>query len=33
MFNLMQLGSGIKVDLIVRKDAEYRRVEFAAKTR
>src|SRR5579872_2060829 len=28
MFNLMHLGSAIKVDLIVRKDSEYRRVEF-----
>ena len=31
MFNLMHLGSGIKVDLIVRKDSEYRRVEFARR--
>jgi len=28
LFNLMHLESGIKVDLIVRKSAEYRRVEF-----
>ena len=31
MFNLMRLASGIKVDLIVRKDSEYRRVEFARR--
>lgn len=31
MFNLMHLVSGIKVDLIVRKDSEYRRVEFARR--
>src|SRR5271170_3695827 len=29
MFNLMHLGSAIKVDLIVRKNSEYRQVEFA----
>jgi hypothetical protein len=28
MFNLMHFASGIKVDLIVRKDAEYRKIEF-----
>jgi hypothetical protein len=28
MFNLMHFASGIKVDLIVRKDSEYRHVEF-----
>ena len=28
MFNLMHLETGIKVDLIVRKDSEYRRIEF-----
>jgi hypothetical protein len=28
MFNLMHFASGIKVDLIVRKDSEYRQVEF-----
>ena len=28
MFNLMHLESAIKVDLIVRKDSEYRHVEF-----
>jgi len=28
LFNLMHLGTGIKVDLIVRKDQEYRQVEF-----
>jgi hypothetical protein len=31
MFNLMHFASGIKVDLIVRKDAEYRQVEFARR--
>jgi hypothetical protein len=30
-FNLMHLKSGIKVDLIVRKAAEYRQVEFARR--
>jgi hypothetical protein len=28
LFNLMHLESGVKVDLIVRKSSEYRRVEF-----
>jgi hypothetical protein len=28
MFNLIHLQSGIKVDFIVRKDSEYRKVEF-----
>lgn len=31
MFNLMHLATGIKVDLIVRKDTEYRQVEFARR--
>jgi hypothetical protein len=31
MFNLMHFASGIKVDLIVRKDSEYRHVEFARR--
>ena len=31
MFNLMHLESGVKVDLIVRKSAEYRQVEFARR--
>ncbi len=31
MFNLMHLESGIKVDLIVRKSAEFRQVEFARR--
>lgn len=31
MFNLMHFASGIKVDLIVRKDMEYRQVEFARR--
>src|SRR5438046_1844998 len=29
LFNLMHLGTSIKVDLIVRKGSEYRQVEFA----
>lgn len=33
MFNLMHLASGIKVDLIVRKNTEYRKVEFGRRTR
>lgn len=28
MFNLMHLGSGVKVDMIVRKPSTYRRLEF-----
>ncbi len=31
LFNLMHLASGIKVDLIVRKESDYRRVEFARR--
>lgn len=31
LFNLMHLESGIKVDLIVRKDSEFRQVEFARR--
>jgi len=31
MFNLMHNATGIKVDLIVRKDSEYRQVEFARR--
>lgn len=31
MFNLMHLESAIKVDLIVRKDSEYRHTEFARR--
>ncbi len=31
MFNLMHNATGIKVDLIVRKRAEYRQVEFARR--
>jgi hypothetical protein len=31
MFNLMHLESGVKIDLIVRKSAEYRQVEFARR--
>lgn len=33
LFNLMHLDSGIKVDLIVRKSAEYRQVEFTRRAR
>ena len=31
LFNLMHLSTGIKVDLIVRKSAEYREAEFARR--
>jgi hypothetical protein len=31
LFNLMHLGTSIKVDLIVRKGSEYRQVEFARR--
>jgi hypothetical protein len=31
LFNLMHNATGIKVDLIVRKSAEYRKVEFARR--
>lgn len=31
LFNLMHLESGIKLDFIVRKDSEYRKVEFARR--
>jgi hypothetical protein len=31
MFNLMHLESGVKVDFIVRKSAEFRQVEFARR--
>jgi hypothetical protein len=31
MFNLMHLESGVKVDLIIRKSAEFRQVEFARR--
>jgi hypothetical protein len=31
MFNLMHLESAIKVDFIVRKDSEYRRIEFTRR--
>ena len=30
-FNLMHFNSGLKVDLIIRKAAEYRQVEFARR--
>ncbi len=33
IFNLMHLQSAIKVDLIIRKAAEYRRLEFARRRR
>jgi hypothetical protein len=32
-FNLMHYGSGIKVDLIVRKSSEYRALEFSRRRR
>lgn len=32
LFNLMHYASGIKVDFIVRKSSEYRRVEFSRRT-
>jgi hypothetical protein len=31
LFNMMHLGSGIKVDVIVRKSSEYRLTEFARR--
>jgi hypothetical protein len=31
MFNLMHLESGVKVDFIVRKSAEFRQIEFARR--
>ncbi len=31
MFNLMHLSSAVKVDLIVRKDSEYRQLEFSRR--
>jgi hypothetical protein len=31
MFNLMHLSSGVKVDLIVRRDSEYRQLEFGRR--
>jgi hypothetical protein len=33
LFNLMHYGSGIKVDLIVRKSSEYRALEFSRRRR
>ena len=33
LFNLMHLGSGIKVDMIVRKDSDYRITEFERRQR
>ncbi len=30
LFNLMHCGSGVKVDLIVRKSSEYRVFEFSS---
>ncbi len=33
LFNLMHTATGIKVDLIVRKSAEFRQVEFARRQR
>jgi hypothetical protein len=31
LFNLLHLESGVKVDFIVRKDSEYRRLEFSRR--
>ena len=31
LFNLMHFGSGVKVDLIVRKSTEYRQLEFSRR--
>lgn len=31
LFNLLHYGSGVKVDLIVRKSSEYRRLEFSRR--
>ena len=33
LFNLMHYGSGVKVDLIVRKSSEYRALEFSRRQR
>ena len=33
LFNLMHYGSGVKVDLIVRKSSEYRVLEFSRRAR
>jgi hypothetical protein len=33
LFNMMHLGSGIKVDLVIRKSSEYRRLEFERRQR
>lgn len=33
LFNLMHYGSGIKIDLIVRKSSEYRLLEFSRRRR
>lgn len=33
LFNLMHYGSGVKVDLIVRKSSEYRALEFGRRLR
>ena len=33
LFNLLHLESGIKVDFIVRKDSDYRQVEFGRRVR
>ena len=33
LFNMMHLSSGIKVDLVVRKSSEYRRLEFERRQR
>jgi hypothetical protein len=33
MFNVIDHRSGLKIDFIIRKDTEYRRLEFSRKTR
>lgn len=33
LFNMMHLSSGIKVDLVIRKSSEYRRLEFERRQR
>jgi hypothetical protein len=33
LFNLMHYGSGVKVDMIVRKSSAYRALEFARRSR
>jgi len=33
LFNMMHLSSGIKIDLVIRKSSEYRRLEFERRQR